>query len=247
MLTWEDLKKAELGRTFDVKELQNCCRATYGSIAWPGKKPGFAVVLAMSRRKENDSDSHEICLLDECEHSDLRELIVQCRRLDAKWEPELWFGDTNNDAAEEFIYEMNANANAQWFDPAARKFNLVPTCLLYPEPMQEMYSYILGTLKGLLGERQRRLFLKDGIIKNYLDQIKPDEVAELKRGDYPAIEALGYAVVEMLHLVKHAGHLPSHTGDDSMYPDEGEFDHLLRPGATAVSYTHLTLPTILLV
>ena len=37
-------------------------------------------------------------------------------------------------------------------------------------------------------------------------------------GDYPAIEALAYAVIDMTRFVKSAGRLPSHTGGRG--PDE---------------------------
>jgi len=230
-MEFEDLKNAELGGEFDIRQLQSCCRAIYGGVAWPGKNPGCAVVMAMSRQAEkppwNDTDSYEVCVVDVVESDDTRELILQCRRLDAKWQPELWFGETN-DAAEEFMAEANEDME-RYFNDDDRRFDLGETHLL---DIQNPYPYVLGTLKELLGERPRRLFLKEGIIKNYLGQIKPDEVAELKRGDFPAVEAVGIAVIEMLRVVKHPCLLPSHTGDDSVYRDDGEFDHLLRPGAT---------------
>jgi hypothetical protein len=37
--------------------------------------------------------------------------------------------------------------------------------------------------------------------------------AELELGDYPAIEALAFAVIEMMRLVDSGGYIPSHTGD----------------------------------
>ncbi len=220
MLTWDELKKAKLGHRFAVHELESCCRAIYGSVAWPGKKPGFAVVLAMSRSKKNNSDSHEICLLDEYESSDMQKLIRQCGVLNRKYEPEMWVGDTTNDSAEEFMYEMRDD-----FD-----FYLSETDL---SEMNPLYPYILGKLKALRDREHRRLFLQDDSkLLNYMGEIEPGEIDELERGDFPAIEALGYAVIEMQRVAEPAGLLPSHTGDDPTYPDEGEFDHLLRPGAT---------------
>jgi hypothetical protein len=220
MLTWDELKKAKLGHRFAVRELENSCRAIYGSVAWPGKKPGFAVVLAMSRSKENDSDSHEICLLDEYESSDMQKLIEQCGVLNRKYEPEMWVGDTTNDSAEEFMYEMRDDLD----------FYLSETDLTEMNPL---YPYILGKLKELRNERHRRLFLQDDSkLLNYMGEIETGEIAELERGAFPAIEALGYAVIEMQRVVESVGHLPSHTWDAGLGPDEGEFDHLLRPGAT---------------
>ena len=167
-----DIKTAPIGHEFTEAELQQHCNAVYGGVAWPGKKPGFAVVLAMSRRKENDSDSHEICLLDEYESSDMRELIRQCGVLNHKYEPEMWVGDTTNDSAEEFMHEMGDD-----FD-----FYLSETDLVEMNPL---YPYILGKLKELRNERHRRLFLQDDCkLLNYMGEIEPGEIAELQRGDF---------------------------------------------------------------
>lgn len=40
------------------------------------------------------------------------------------------------------------------------------------------------------------MFLKDSKTKNYLG-IKPNEVVTLELGDYPAVEALAFAVIEL--------------------------------------------------
>lgn len=221
MLTWEELKEAKLGETFAVHDLERCCRGIYGGIAWPGKNPGFVVVVAMSLGKENVPDSHEICVLDEFESFDTWELIRQCRRLNVQWEPELWVGDTNN-AADEFINRMNEDHTEPHFDMSRSYLldDMEPPCL---------YPYILGTVRRLT-EKSCRLCLKDGKVSNYLLGIKGDEIATLERGDFPAIEALGYAVEETEQQTKILGPFPINTAGDLM-PDEGEFDHLLRPGA----------------
>lgn len=41
------------------------------------------------------------------------------------------------------------------------------------------------------------MFLKDSKTKNYFGEIEPNEVVTLELGDYPAIEALAFAVIEM--------------------------------------------------
>ena len=41
------------------------------------------------------------------------------------------------------------------------------------------------------------MFLKDSKAANYLSRIEPGEVVDLQLGDYPAIEALAFAVIEM--------------------------------------------------
>jgi len=228
MPTWDDMKQAELGRGFGETDLERCCRTVYGAVAWTGVNPGFAVVAAMGQGIEGQADSHEICVLDEVECFDLWELIRCCGALDAKWGPQRWFGDTTNDAAQELISEFNESAD--------HPFQLAPSCLFDIDGagrrMNQMYVYLLNTIKRLLNERHRRLFLKGSKVAGYLGMIEAGQVSELELGAFPAVEALGYALIEMLRDVKLPTLMPTHTGDDSVVRHEREFDHLLKSGAT---------------
>ena len=44
--------------------------------------------------------------------------------------------------------------------------------------------------------------MKDSKVANYFSGIEPGEVVELQFGDYPAIEALAFAVIEMRNREK---------------------------------------------
>ena len=199
MLTWNDIREAKLGEEFESHDLDRCCRVVYGGVAWSGKRPGFAVVLAMSKRKDPETGSHEICLLDEFESHDMRRLIRQCGLLNSKYEPKRWPSDTTNDSAEELMAEMRGDVG----------FDISETDLTEMKPI---YPYILTNLKELLDQKNRCLFLKNSKILNYMNDIEGGDVSGLVLGDYPAIEALAYAVIEMTRFVKSAGRLPSHTG-----------------------------------
>jgi len=198
------------------------------AVAWPSKNPGFAALVAVGRGMEDQTDSYipEICLLAEFESGDIRELIQECGRLDKRWEPDRWVGDTTNGAAEEFISEYNENAE--------RQFELMPTYLLDIDGrgnrMNPMLPYVLGTIKRLLDETDRLLFLKGGKVANRLSAIDPREMAELE-GNLPPIEALGYAIVEVLGDVKPAM-TQTRTADGPIIRSHGEFDYLLKSGAT---------------
>jgi len=190
-----DLRTTELGRIFTYAELLNYCRAVWGGVAWPGKRPGFAVVVAMDYKSH--FDSHDIFLLDELESWDQRKLIRQCGALDLKYGISLhgeygagssgrWVGDFKNDAA-----RMNAESNRK----GPKQFSLSPTLMF---EMQSLYAYILPQIKELLNPERRMLFLKGSKILNYLSEIEESEIADLERGAYPAIEALAFAVIELL-------------------------------------------------
>jgi len=186
-IQFEDLKKAKLGQTFCKMELMNSCKAVYSGVSWPGKRPGFAVVVAMDNKRH--FDNYDICLLDEFESSSTRDLVRQCGALDFKYAPKMWIGDWKNDAADHFIQEMNSERKKQ-----EREFCLAPTQML---DMVCLYQYILDEIKRLLDKERRQLFLKDSKILNYLSEIEENETANFELGDIPAIESIAFAVIEM--------------------------------------------------
>ncbi len=197
------IKTSELGYSFSKDELQKQCKAIYGGVAWPGKNPGFVVVVGMG--KEKHFDSHDICLLDEFESNDIRELVRKCGTFDFKYHPTIWVGDNRQDAADRFIREMNqdfetketSTKETSWFKspaPEKRPLCLTPTQIL---EMKQPYTYMLPELKRLLDKDRRQLFVKDSASLNYLTAFSPEEIPTLEISDFPAIEALAFAVIEM--------------------------------------------------
>lgn len=193
-LQFNDLKNAELGYTHEVRwEMNRCSKAIYGGVSWPGKRPGFAVIVAMDLHRR--FDSYDVCLLAEYESPDIRELVRQCDVLDYTYEPKKWIGDWKNDAADKFIRELNSEKTEQ-----VPKFSVNLTPML---EMENLYPYMLNELKKLLDKSRQMLFLKESLIINSL-RIDPDEdISALKLGDYPAIEALCFAVFSMKDSVRH--------------------------------------------
>ena len=188
MFEWQDVKNAKLGEPFETNVLKNCCKAVYGGVSWPGKRPGFAVVITMDRTRH--IDNYDVCLLEEYESFDIRELVRLCGVLNFKYSPCQWIGDWKNDAANRFISEMNDELR----DRNGPQLNLSWTLLFEMEPL---YPYILAEIRRLLVSEHRQLYLKDSKIRGYLSEIEGSEIADLERSDYPAIEALAYAVIEI--------------------------------------------------
>ncbi|MBL7186303.1 MAG: hypothetical protein ISS70_08245 [Phycisphaerae bacterium] len=187
MLEWKDVKEAELGRTYEIKALEGCCRAVYGGVSWPGKRPGFAVVIAMGSTRH--IDNHDVCLLDEFESFDIRELVRQCSVLDFKYLPGQWIGDWKNDAAQQFIQELQSENRTH-----NRQLNLSWTPMF---DMEQFYPYILSEIRMLLAPDYRQLSLGNSKVRGYLSEVEGSEIADLERASYPAIEALAFAVIEM--------------------------------------------------
>jgi hypothetical protein len=190
------IKTAELGHTFTHLELKKECRAICGGVAWPGKRPGFAVVLGMGNDKH--FDSYDIYLLDEFESTDMRELVRQCGVLDLKYEPDMWIGDNRNDAADKFIWEMsNERGKPDDSQIIMRCLSICSTKIL---EMAFPYHYILPELKHMLDIGHRQLFLKDSKTVDSLAAIEPQEISTLEIGEFPAIEALAFAAFEIREI-----------------------------------------------
>lgn len=195
MIETTKLETMELGYEYTTQELSDCFKAIWGAVSWPGNRPGHVVVVGMGH--EPYLNSHKVYLLAEYESFDMRKLIYQCGVLDLKYGVTLpdysgksgqWVGDFENSAADQLIQEMNAkHTHCQ--------FSLNPTLML---EMESFYSYVLPKIKELLQRDCRRLFLKNSRITNYLKEILETEIASLKIGDYPSVESLGFAIVEML-------------------------------------------------
>lgn len=187
------IKTAELGHTFTRLELKKECRAICGGVSWPGKRPGFAVVLGMGNDKH--FDSYDIYLLDEFESSDTRELVRQCGVLDLKYEPDMWIGDNRNDAADKFIWEMNNERGKP--DDSQINVRCLSICSTQILEMAFPYQYILPELKRMLDKGRRQLFLKSSKTVDSLEAIEPQEISALEIGEFPAVEALAFAAFEI--------------------------------------------------
>ncbi|MBC8468934.1 MAG: hypothetical protein H8D56_05635 [Planctomycetes bacterium] len=188
-----DIRTSKIGQEFTIEELKQQCKMICGGVCWPGKRPGFAVVLGMSHDKH--FDNHDIYLLDEFENMDMWELIKQCGVLIQKYQPTMWIGDRKNDAADRFIRELNATFKRPEM-PYLKQLYL-SVCWTPILDMKNPYPYIMSEIKKLVDKKRRQLVLKDSKTKNYLGDIEPSDVADLQLGDYPAIEAMAFAVIEL--------------------------------------------------
>ena len=166
-------------------------RYIYGGVAWPGKRAGFAVIVLMDDRQH--FDSHDVCVIAEYESFSTRDLVRQIGVMDDKFMPDRWIGDNRNDAADKFIRELQKDGDR---DRRRSKLMFVYTSML---EMEYFYRYALDEIKRLTQKERKMLYLKDSAVIRYLADIIDEEmITELKYGDYPAIEALAYAVITLM-------------------------------------------------
>jgi len=185
-----ELPDIPLGHTFTSDDLDWHYPYRLAAVRYPDKRPGFAVVVGMARMHEDDGE-RDIHLLAEAESPDLRELVRQCGVLHHRYQPQRWVGDGKHKAGNRFIRELNAERQSS--------LHVRSTAML---DMERPYEYLLPSLKALLTEDRRHLFLKDSRIVEYLSGILPDEIPFLPPGAYPAIEALAFAVIELQRHVE---------------------------------------------
>jgi hypothetical protein len=179
------LRDAPLSEALDEQELRRRYKQIYGGVAWPGKEPGFVVIIGCSHLAR--SEHYDIFLLTEYESHDLRTLVRQCGALNHRYAPDRWLGDKLNDGADKFLMELN-------HDPSEPRLSICPSMI---REMEQPFPYILSTLKNLLNPEHRQLFLKDSEVLGRLSAVEPSEIMEMQWGDYPSIEALSFAVLEM--------------------------------------------------
>jgi len=189
----QDFKTAPINYPLTDLSLAGC-KLVCGGVSWPTKQPGYATVLAMAPEKH--FEGHDIYLLAEYENFDMRELIRWCGAADTRYRPLVWVGDDRNAAADAIINEMSVELRTpeRGIEFPARTFTVCPTSLL---EMPQLYSYILPHLKRMLDPDRRMLYLKQSNIASYMLAIEEAEIAEMKLGDCPAVEALAFAVMEI--------------------------------------------------
>jgi len=151
--------------------------------------------VVMGMREEGHLEGHDIYLLAEYESPDTREIVRQCGVLNDRFRTELWIGDSKNDAADRFIRQLNDDRKLPaHLEAYHRRFYVSYTSIV---EMERLYPYILPELKRLLDAKRRQLFLRNSKLLNYLRDIELNDITELELGDYPAIEAVAFGVIEM--------------------------------------------------
>lgn len=194
------IKTAELGYTFSRNELSLQCVAIFGAVAWPGTNPGFAVVIGMD-------PYNKMYLLEEYESESIAELVNNCGALDLKFHSCRWFGDGKHDAAAVFINELNRKNR--------KRFSLNGTSIL---DMSHPYRLMLDKLKGeyLKTDKKWLVLKEESRVKNYLSSIEPSKITKMELGEYPAIEAVAIAAIELQDEAERI-HRRIHTKPKSAY------------------------------
>lgn len=182
----------------DKFEEDNLYKRIYAGLAMPGKRQGFISIIGETH-KLNVTGDRDLVLLDEAEDFDAKKLIELASGLDFRYRCEHWYGDTKDPVGKALIRELNVFNRGPEGNKDARDFILIRARVLdVPKPIQ----YIFPILKGRLEGTGQKLFPPNSLVASYLKQIMPDEVSSLIVGDYPAIESLAFAILELTKPVR---------------------------------------------
>ena len=186
-MDWNEVKDLPMGHVWRHDDLAQHFQTIRGGVAFPGKNPGYAVVVGLHGTSAYRICGRDVYVLGEFESADLGELLRQCSVLSSMYslshgyqeERFLWIGDDQNRAARALRDELAIGPS------------------LYQTPILDMpqpYTYMLPMLKGLLREDRRILFLKDSKVRNHMSAVRAEDLSELEFGAFPAIEALAIVV-----------------------------------------------------
>jgi hypothetical protein len=179
-------------RNTDTREEYLCL---CGGFAWPGTKPGFAVVAAVMESDNNDRPI--IKTIEEIEESDIRNLLRRTYELYKKYGlsckeiPWMWYGDAEN-GLNKFIYDFNEKLRE-----TGRDFFFLSPPAYFTAPnrfeiyCRTIYAALKGNDKGLIIGTCTSL-------RSHLTTLDNKTIHQGTVDKYPAISALGFAMCALM-------------------------------------------------
>ena len=170
-------------KKFETSELDRC-RYIFGAIAAPGKGRGFLVVLGKLRE-----GIEAMVVIDELECADLYELVHTAAVWNGFFRCDRWYGDVKqNLTMKDFVRQIKKEI------PGMQNFNIFPTLLA--EKKKAFYEFAMPTIKKLITEG-KLILPPNGLLRDYVARIDPDDIPSMEFGSVPSVEALTFAAVEL--------------------------------------------------
>jgi hypothetical protein len=158
-----------------------------GGFAWPGVKPGFAVVLGVQERE----GGHVYRAIAEAEAQDVRSLLQGTSALFLRYGkncqeiPWMWYGD-HTSGLTGLLHKFNEGL------PIEDRFYLA---MPPHHEDQNAFATYCQTILSVLQGQEKRLYLDscDGL-RSHLSTLDAEKAAKGNPGECPAIAALGYVL-----------------------------------------------------
>jgi hypothetical protein len=191
MMTWDGLRDQPIAIRLDDADRKQFADIA-GGVSYPGKRAGFALIAGL--RTIDRGEHCEVYVLDELESVDLRKLLCWCHATGSRYniapDPNQsfrWAGDYKHATAGRITGEINDQNRSQ---PHRDTLSICGSSLL--DSGVKFYAYIPSIIKERREQSHPSLFTRGSPVENYLNSIQSDHPADLRLGDYPAMEALAF-------------------------------------------------------
>jgi hypothetical protein len=171
---------------WDVKG-ERLYQRVVGGLAWPGERPGFAVVVGETASWRPPYHQY---LITEIESPNVGELIRHCHELTKKCWVSAWYGRTDGEHTEILAYH-NRQARARRERPLSLRSA--------PESDGGRLLYHVNLLLSRLDAANKSLYFNaESRLPGYLSELQSfADISKAKAEDFPAVAALGYAVAAL--------------------------------------------------
>jgi hypothetical protein len=186
-----------------------------GGIGWPGEKPGYAVIVGEELYPRSGERDRRIHLLEEIvDVSHFGELLTRCAELARAFKVQ------RNVTVKGFYARMDEISRDQYF--AWRERNREDLFVTRAPNSQDDGSirFFIDLLNDRASQGNLHLTLSERFqTKGRLTEVQETDISTAKDSQYPAVAALGYAVVYLAHF------LPEEEEEDEdrhTYEDKGQ-------------------------
>ena len=155
-----------------------------GGLAWPGIKPGFAVILGENLRKDYDLNAHHIRILAEFESLDIEELFKWCV-FSHSWFKGEWYLSLENKPMMGLVYNDN------------RFEHLSIGRAPYSADPKGFRFYVAIFRRHLQSEKKTLHLGENSRLPSYLLELDTKDISTADIDEFPAVAALGYALTTL--------------------------------------------------
>ena len=198
------------------KEKEKEYRRIVGGLAWPGVKPGFAVVVAEGL-EDPTSRLRPYYVLGEAEERGMAELFLKCLLLGMRWKVEEWYGQADNIPMMTIISQLREQVSRRGMKG---EINIQYAPFI---EMPDCFRYLTDLLYGRTNSKSL-IIGDDKLLSVYLFNLRHEERVSASPEDFPAIAALGFAVAYLeAYDPAPPGPFPEKYGTEfDMFEDIGE-------------------------
>jgi hypothetical protein len=165
-------------------------RLLAGGFVFPGRKPGFGVIVGVDLLDDPALKIPQIHCLGEIEESGSQQLISKCLDLRNEYLAWDWFSDPKT-TLNRFLDPVNQDLREK------NEMDFYPLQPPYFE-REDCFSYYMRILEGELKSVQKTLFLGNCTrLKGYVGDFPEDGAVMGTRAEYPALAALGFVVASV--------------------------------------------------